>query len=61
MRPMGGRQKWQPEIIAMHVTKGNDHLYCQREQRQLCKWSNRGAKPIHRLIDLDPLAYTCLA
>jgi hypothetical protein len=45
----------------MHMTKRNDHLYRQREQRQLRKWSNRGAKPIHRLIDPDPLANTCLA
>ena len=38
----------------MHMTKRNDHLYRQREQRQLCKWST-----IHRLIDPDPLANTC--
>jgi hypothetical protein len=45
----------------MHMTKPNDHLYRQGEQRQLCKWSNRGAKPIHRLIDPDPLANPCPA
>ena len=61
MRPMGGCQRRKPKIIAMHMAKRNDHLHRQREQRQLCEWSNLGAKPIHRLIDPDPLANTCLA
>ena len=33
MRPMGGCQRRKPKIIAMHMTKRNDHLHRQREQR----------------------------
>jgi hypothetical protein len=33
MRPMGGSKRLYSEIIGMHMTKRNDHLHRQREQR----------------------------